>query len=640
LGKLLKHISAFVYIMTGYTCERCLKEFAQKSHYNTHMKRKTPCQNNKEKIKKEVEKRVNPELQNVIVDEATSQVDSMERKNKIEIMVKNNDIFVDKLNQILHNHGIEFNARLNMILELIQYKFNQTPVTLIDNSSQTYKDVLSIIENVSINKSEIFQKIFMFYGNKKSKVNLDQYYTPVTVGQFMNTMCITGKKAIDPASGTGDLAINYDGNVTLWDISPDVIEIAKFNYELQHKTHEGSVQDSITNHDKDANTYDYCFLNPPFGSSTIIQSPDILKNYELGKGVKKEEIGILFIERSLKLLKEGGVAYIILPNGYLGNNTANAVKLRSYLLGYRVIAIIELPGNTFSRSGTGVSTSLVIVSKTKMTSPYPIFIRKINDIGYQLNKKNTPYKYQTERGEYVLNDKHEPMLLNHFVECELGLSKYLHDNNLTCLQRHPLASCKDSHYEQIDAGALDDRKILDVNRYLHAYTSIIQQSLSEKRPQLKDHLQKNVKEGFVIDKQKEYIYLDIKQVNSPMYAKHNTMYGYELPGRAKIKVNKYDVIVSKLKGKITFAVILDDADNIVCTNGFCLLRPKSFEDCVILVGNLFSSEFRVQHNAMCTGSIMESISNDDIKNIYIRDNIDHEKYKNIMNALTVIHNEL
>lgn len=626
--------------MTGYTCERCLKEFAQKSHYNTHMKRKTPCQNNKEKIKKEVEKQVNPELQNVVIDEAASQVDPMELKNKIEAMVKNNDVFVDKLNQTLHNHGIEFNARLNMIIELIQYKFNQTPVTLINQSSQIYKDVLAIIDNVSVNKSEIFQKIFMFYGNKKSKVNLDQYYTPVTVGQFMNTMCISGKKAIDPASGTGDLAINYDGNVTLWDISPDVIDIAKFNYELQHKTHEGSVQDSIANHDKHANTYDYCFLNPPFGSSTVIQNPDILKNYELGKGVKKEEIGILFIERSLKLLKEGGVAYIILPNGYLGNNTVNTVKLRSYLLSYRVIAIIELPGNTFSRSGTGVSTSLVIVSKTKMLSPYPIFIRKINDIGYQLNKKNTPYKYQTERGEYILNDKNEPMLLNNFVDCELSLSKYLHDNHITCMQRHSLASCKDCHYEQIGADALDDRKILDVNRYLHAYTSIIQQSLSEKRPQLKDYLQKNVKEGFVIDKQKEYVYLDIKQVNSPMYAKHNTMYGYELPGRAKIKVKKYDVIVSKLKGKITFAVILDDDDNIVCTNGFCLLRPKSFEHCVILVGNLFSSEFRIQHNAMCTGSIMESISNDDIKNIYIRDNIDHDKYKNIMDALTVIHSEL
>ena len=58
--------------MTKYTCERCLKEFAQKSHYNTHMKRKTPCQNNKEKNKQEVEKQAQPEVENVIIEDTKS----------------------------------------------------------------------------------------------------------------------------------------------------------------------------------------------------------------------------------------------------------------------------------------------------------------------------------------------------------------------------------------------------------------------------------------------------------------------------------------------------------------------------------------------------------------------------------------
>lgn len=41
-----------------YTCERCLKEFKQKSHYNTHLKRKTPCQNNQQIIKNEVNQKI------------------------------------------------------------------------------------------------------------------------------------------------------------------------------------------------------------------------------------------------------------------------------------------------------------------------------------------------------------------------------------------------------------------------------------------------------------------------------------------------------------------------------------------------------------------------------------------------------
>ena len=48
--------------MPVYTCERCLKEFSQKSHYNAHLKRKTPCQNNKDKIEAVVEKIVNEKI--------------------------------------------------------------------------------------------------------------------------------------------------------------------------------------------------------------------------------------------------------------------------------------------------------------------------------------------------------------------------------------------------------------------------------------------------------------------------------------------------------------------------------------------------------------------------------------------------
>jgi len=37
--------------MVNYTCEKCEKVFGQKSHYDTHMKRKTPCKNREVDIK-------------------------------------------------------------------------------------------------------------------------------------------------------------------------------------------------------------------------------------------------------------------------------------------------------------------------------------------------------------------------------------------------------------------------------------------------------------------------------------------------------------------------------------------------------------------------------------------------------------
>ena len=220
-----------------------------------------------------------------------------------------------------------------------------------------------MIKSVSINKHELFQILFMFYCNKKTKLDLDQYYTPFTIGEFICNLMKPGGTVIDPACGTGDLVKNYNGHITLWDISPDVLDICDQNYKMNEKQYTISCLNSLEKYDKDNGVYDYCCLNPPFGSSTLVKNSEILSHYALGKDKTKEEIGILFIERAIQLVKENGIVFIIVPNGYLGNSTKNIKELKAYLMSYRIIAILELPGNTFSRSGTGVATSLLIIQK-------------------------------------------------------------------------------------------------------------------------------------------------------------------------------------------------------------------------------------------------------------------------------------
>ena len=48
--------------MVKYSCKRCGKEFSQKSHYDSHNRRKTPCVNNADKIKALVDKAVEEKL--------------------------------------------------------------------------------------------------------------------------------------------------------------------------------------------------------------------------------------------------------------------------------------------------------------------------------------------------------------------------------------------------------------------------------------------------------------------------------------------------------------------------------------------------------------------------------------------------
>ena len=48
--------------MVKYSCERCGKGFSQKSHYDSHNKRKTPCENNADKIQELVDKSIEEKL--------------------------------------------------------------------------------------------------------------------------------------------------------------------------------------------------------------------------------------------------------------------------------------------------------------------------------------------------------------------------------------------------------------------------------------------------------------------------------------------------------------------------------------------------------------------------------------------------
>lgn len=557
--------------------------------------------------------------------------------SNIQEIIKKNNCIVEDINQILHNEGIEINERLNIVVKLIDYKFNNIEINDEINNNLKIK-LLNIIDNNILDKNELFQKVFMFYCNKLSKINLDQYYTPITIGNFISKLCIENKKIIDPACGTGDLTINYDGEITLWDISEEVVKMCDYNYKLCGKKCNLKCLNSIEYFDE-IDVFDYCFLNPPFGTSTIVSDKKILDNYELGKNKKKEEIGILFIEKSMKLLKDGGVLFVILPNGYLGNSAKNNLQLRQYLLSYRIIAIIELPSNTFSRSGTGVSTSILIIQKIKMNNIfYDIYIKKINNIGYILNKKNTPYKYKIVNGKYIF-ENNLPILDNDLEECLRELKSFIYIQKLNCLKFiNPYENLK---FEILNTKclSLSSSLILDINRYLNIYINVINDCISNDCEQLNYYI-KNVKGNFKVVNDKEYIYLDIKQITSPIYNKTNVLYGYELPGRAKIKLEKYDIIISKLKGNITFTIILDNFDNIICTNGFALLRPKSFNDALIIFANLFTNDFKIQHRSLCTGSIMETISEKELKSIYIKKNICFTKYKNIIDALQVINNEL
>ena len=546
----------------------------------------------------------------------------------VKQIVSNNSKFLDEANQLLHNGGVLFEKRIDIILQLIRSKFGGGGLDGLVADDGLRGALLELIQNTTISKEELFQKVFMFYGSKYLKKEFDQFYTPCTVGEFMCSICPPGGKAIDPASGTGDLLSHYDGAVELWDISPDVIELAKQNYAFQGKAASAVVRDSIADWARGAGEYDCALVNPPFGSKTVVTNPDVLKHYELGRGKKKQELGILFVERSMNLLRDGGVLAIILPNGYFGNTTTVFVELRKYILQWRCLAIIKLPQKTFSRSGTGVSTSILVLSKMRLpagTEGYPIFIDEVAEIGYELNKKNTPYKYKKESGgDYLLDSTGLPVL---------------HNDLWGVRERFEAFMRGEGGGQVLNTRDLDEDCILDISRYLSAYKDVVASAGEGGAQPIRDFLAEDYSCSFKRDDGAEYTYLDIKEINTPLYNGKKLM-GRDLPGRAKYLLQRGDILVSRLKGNIAFTVIVEDKENLVCTNGVCVLRPKNDAAGLVIFGNLFTAEFRVQHQALTTGSIMETLADEDIKNIVISAVVNEGKYKKILDSIKTIQEEM
>lgn len=528
---------------------------------------------------------------------------------KIPIKIDNSKI-INQINQLFHNKGIKQEDRFNLLMILLEKNKNNIP-------DENYYDVMSLLNEFDYNNCDLIQEIFMMIGSKYTKFNLDQFYTPLTISKFISQFMKTseGNNAIDPAGGTGDLLLFYKGSKTIWDIDENALKLCKLNYDLNKQSNYNLVcKNSIENFEGSESMYSYSVMNPPFGSNTIITDETILNKFELGKGKKKQEIGILFLELGLKLLKENGILFIIVPSGYVGNSNRICCEMRDLILKNRLIASISLPENTFKRSGTGVNTYLLIIQKinNSIENTYNILISNVNNIGYNLSKKETPLKYKIvkETGETIFNNKGNPILDNDFDDLYCSLCSFINNNNILGMKILNI----ECEYEYINTTNLT-LNILDVKRYLRKYLDVIDNLKLIGAVKLKS-LCEIITTPTKINTKKLYRYIDISEINSPLHG-YKSLYGWELPSRAKYTLRKYDILVSKLEGTMSYSVILDDDANYIATNGVSVLRPNDLNSLYILFSNIMSNSFRCQHNAYLTGSIMASLSDDDIKEFLI-----------------------
>ena len=126
---------------------------------------------------------------------------------------------------------------------------------------------------------------------------------------------------------------------------------------LKHPDYKGKLKETDKDFPQDNKQFDVVVSNPPYSVSAFKNAAREYykdEDFELYERLtdNSSEIECLFIERTKHLLKDGGVAGIILPSSIL-NNTGIYTKARETVLQYfEIIGITELGSNTFMATNT------------------------------------------------------------------------------------------------------------------------------------------------------------------------------------------------------------------------------------------------------------------------------------------------
>jgi type I restriction enzyme M protein len=136
----------------------------------------------------------------------------------------------------------------------------------------------------------------------------------------------------------------------------------------------------------DAEKYTLILANPPFAGSLDYESTA----KDLQRIVKTKKTELLFLALFLKLLKPGGRAAVIVPDGVLFGSSKAHKELRRILVeDQRLDAVVKLPSGVF-RPYAGVSTAILFFTKTNSGGTDDVWFYDVRADGFSLDDKRNP----------------------------------------------------------------------------------------------------------------------------------------------------------------------------------------------------------------------------------------------------------
>lgn len=136
----------------------------------------------------------------------------------------------------------------------------------------------------------------------------------------------------------------------------------------------------------DAEKYTLILANPPFAGSLDYESTA----KDLQRIVKTKKTELLFLALFLKLLKAGGRAAVIVPDGVLfGSSTAHKTLRKTLVEEQKLDAVVKLPSGVF-RPYAGVSTAILFFTKTNSGGTDDVWFYDVQADGFSLDDRRNP----------------------------------------------------------------------------------------------------------------------------------------------------------------------------------------------------------------------------------------------------------
>lgn len=137
---------------------------------------------------------------------------------------------------------------------------------------------------------------------------------------------------------------------------------------------------------EDAEKYTLILANPPFAGSLDYEST----SKDLQRVVKTKKTELLFVALFLKLLKPGGRAAVIVPDGVLyGSSKAHKDLRRTLVEDQKLDGIVKLPSGVF-KPYAGVSTAILLFTKTNSGGTDHVWFYDVTADGFSLDDKPNP----------------------------------------------------------------------------------------------------------------------------------------------------------------------------------------------------------------------------------------------------------